>query len=216
ISEPSNPWVSGVAGLFSNEFYRMVNSTLNQNGVLVQWLQLYEIDLELVVSVLKAISGNFTDYAVYASNNVDLLIIARKGAPLGQLSATPWGIPDVRRSLERVGLAQIDDLRVRQVGVKRLLDPFLATFPIRPNSDYFPVLDQNADRARFLNTNSKELISIFTEQLPVLPMLAPENNVRDSLQVSYSPFLNKAAMVKAALAVRETLLSGKHQDPSIL
>src|SRR6266542_808918 len=56
ISEPSNPWVSGVATLFSDEFYQMVASHLNDDGLFVQWVQLYEIDLPLVASVMKALA----------------------------------------------------------------------------------------------------------------------------------------------------------------
>ncbi|MSP98436.1 MAG: hypothetical protein EXR29_14715 [Betaproteobacteria bacterium] len=40
ISEPSNPWVSGVASLFTTEFYRHVQRYLQPGGVLVQWFQL--------------------------------------------------------------------------------------------------------------------------------------------------------------------------------
>ena len=47
-----NAWVSGVAGLFSDEFYRLVRRHLHDDGLLVQWLQLYEIDINLVASVI--------------------------------------------------------------------------------------------------------------------------------------------------------------------
>lgn len=33
ISEPSNPWVSGVAGLFSEEFYRYIKGHLQKDGL---------------------------------------------------------------------------------------------------------------------------------------------------------------------------------------
>ncbi|HTG96050.1 MAG TPA: hypothetical protein VL982_01250, partial [Burkholderiales bacterium] len=36
ISEPSNPWVSGVSGLFTREFYRRIRNHLNSGGLLVQ------------------------------------------------------------------------------------------------------------------------------------------------------------------------------------
>ncbi|HEY5678238.1 MAG TPA: hypothetical protein VIR81_15695, partial [Myxococcales bacterium] len=39
ISEPSNPWVSGVAGLFSDEFYQVVRRHLAPGGVFTQWIQ---------------------------------------------------------------------------------------------------------------------------------------------------------------------------------
>src|SRR5919197_330433 len=40
ISEPSNPWVSGVASLFTREFYQRIRRHLNAGGMLVQWFQL--------------------------------------------------------------------------------------------------------------------------------------------------------------------------------
>ena len=54
ISEPSNPWVSGVSGLFTREFYRRIRKHLNEGGLLVQWIQLYEMDASLVATVLGA------------------------------------------------------------------------------------------------------------------------------------------------------------------
>ncbi len=39
ISAPSNPWVSGVANLFSLEFYQAIRRHLTEEGVFVQWFQ---------------------------------------------------------------------------------------------------------------------------------------------------------------------------------
>src|SRR5205814_2884117 len=38
LSEPSNPWVSGVSGLFTAEFYTRVRAYLAEGGVFAQWL----------------------------------------------------------------------------------------------------------------------------------------------------------------------------------
>jgi len=76
ISEPSNPWVSGVASLFSEEFYRYIKSHLNEGGLLVQWVHLYEFNPTLVSSVLKALAPHFSDYVVFNTNSIDILIIA--------------------------------------------------------------------------------------------------------------------------------------------
>src|SRR5262249_16580330 len=82
VSAPSNPWVSGVAGLFSAEFYRLISRHLNPGGLFIQWLQLYEFDLDLVVSVLKALQPAFADYALYAANPGDVLIVATRDGPV--------------------------------------------------------------------------------------------------------------------------------------
>ncbi|MGP1665308.1 MAG: spermine synthase, partial [Rhodanobacter sp.] len=76
ISEPSNPWISGVGTLFSKEFYKFIPRHLNEDGLFLQWLQLYEIDDELVGSVLRALTPTFSDYSAWISNNTDLIIIA--------------------------------------------------------------------------------------------------------------------------------------------
>src|SRR5205085_5281212 len=76
VSEPSNPWVSGVASLFTAEFYRRIRPHLNAGGLLVQWIQLYEIDASLIASVMRALGEVFPHYAAFAASDHDLLIVA--------------------------------------------------------------------------------------------------------------------------------------------
>src|SRR5690606_12826790 len=76
VAEPSNPWVSGVASLFSEEFYRTLPRYLTADGIFVQWLQLYEFNDSLALSVLKALSQHFSDYAIYNTDNLNALIVA--------------------------------------------------------------------------------------------------------------------------------------------
>src|SRR6266699_3384600 len=107
ISEPSNPWVSGVSSLFTVEFYRLARRYLNPGGVLVQWFQLYEIDASLVASVLRALGESFPDYAIYAATNNDLLIVAGAAQTLGRPLADINAMPGVARELRRVHLNSI-------------------------------------------------------------------------------------------------------------
>src|SRR6185436_243988 len=65
ISEPSNPWVSGVSGLFTAEFYSRVKTYLTPNGVFAQWLHLYEIDDALVLGVISALTQHFPTYSIF-------------------------------------------------------------------------------------------------------------------------------------------------------
>src|SRR5205085_4542755 len=83
VSEPSNPWVSGVASLFTEEFYARLNTYLTDGGVLSQWLHTYEIDGATLASILKAIAKTFPDYRIYTTIDADLVIIARKGGSPG-------------------------------------------------------------------------------------------------------------------------------------
>ena len=65
VSEPSNPWVSGVASLFTTETYERIAKHLAPGGVLVQWIQIYEVDGALLSSIFRALVAHFPHYAVY-------------------------------------------------------------------------------------------------------------------------------------------------------
>ncbi len=44
ISEPSNPWMAGLANLYTLDFFRTVRKRLKDNGIFVQWIHSYEMD----------------------------------------------------------------------------------------------------------------------------------------------------------------------------
>lgn len=150
VSEPSNPWVSGVSGLFSREFYHHVVRYMTKDGLFAQWLQVYESHPDRVASVLKAIGEEFDDYLVIAVDVGDLLIVAR---PKGHIEA---GSGDFNRladgtksALWRLDVANQNDISVRILGNKALFKPWLDQKPVPENSDYYPYLDTHADLDRF-------------------------------------------------------------------
>ncbi len=44
ISEPSNPWMAGMATLFTKDFFQLTKERLKENGIYVQWLHCYQMD----------------------------------------------------------------------------------------------------------------------------------------------------------------------------
>ncbi|MEE9371240.1 MAG: fused MFS/spermidine synthase, partial [Sedimentisphaerales bacterium] len=44
ISEPSNPWMAGLATLFTRDFFDLVNDGLNEDGIFVQFIHSYQMD----------------------------------------------------------------------------------------------------------------------------------------------------------------------------
>ncbi len=210
VSEPSNPWVSGVASLFSEEFYRHTARHLEPDGILAQWIQLYEIDLRLVASIMRALSGVYEDYAVYNIDFGNVLIVARKTGRLEMPSAHIFESPHMRAELARVGILDASDLAERRIGGKRLLDPLIAAMGVPVNSDYFPFVDVNAVRSRFLRENARDFAALSVSDLPVQAMLEGE---AASVPGAVTPRETyDTALLKARL-VREALLAG---SPSIL
>jgi spermidine synthase len=52
VSEPSHPWVPGVANLFTKSFLSSGDARLNDDGIWVQWVQIYQLSTESLRSVL--------------------------------------------------------------------------------------------------------------------------------------------------------------------
>ncbi len=171
ISEPSNPWVSGVAGLFSNEFYTRVRTHLADGGMLVQWIQLYEIDTLLVASIMKALGNHFSDYAIFEVSGSEMLVLAVATGRIGEISDRVFKMPLMAKQLAELNITSVNELVLRRVGDKATLDPMLRSFPIRANSDYFPVVDLNAARARFLNQKAIGIPALNIAEAPIIDIL---------------------------------------------
>src|SRR3990172_9584727 len=123
VSEPSNPWVSGVSSLFTSQFYRHVRRYLKPGGVLVQWFQLYEIDVSLVASVMQALGANFPDYAIYAPTDSDLLIVAGEQRTLARPLADITAMPGVSRGLARGDIRTPGGGEPRRIGGQETAAP---------------------------------------------------------------------------------------------
>jgi spermidine synthase len=153
VSEPSNPWVSGVSGLFTDEFYGRIKGYLTEKGVFAQWLHVYELDDRLVLSVLAALHQNFRSYEVYLVPGGDLLIVASNQTKLPPPDWSVFGYPELQRDLCRflpLTPAVLDALRLAG---RAELTPLLDTYG-QPNSDFYPVLDLSAERRRFRKDNA--------------------------------------------------------------
>jgi hypothetical protein len=174
LSEPSNPWVSGVSGLFTVEFYAQVKRYLAPGAVFGQWLQSYEMNDGLVISVLAGIHEQFADYRVYLINSSDLLVVA---TPEGKLRDPDWSVfshPAIAQDLCGFGSVPAAALEPLAVADRASLDPLFES-GIRPNSDFYPVLDLGAERARFLRGTASGVTGLAAGVLPYLE--APELDV---------------------------------------
>jgi len=178
ISEPSNPWVSGVASLFTREFYRRIRGHLEPGGMLVQWFQLYEIDASLVASVMTALAEEFPHYAIFAPSDHDILIVAGdRPLPL-PAQARVFEQPGLAKELWTVHVLTAGDLDARYIGSRELLAPLFASYGVPANSDYEPLLDLNAARHRFTERSATDLVALLNLDVPVLEMLDPSRSRR--------------------------------------
>lgn len=87
VSEPSNPWVAGVATLYTPEFYRIVRRRLTPDGVFCQWVQLYQLPLSVVAGIMRNVREVFPHVTVWSGGAFDLMVI---GSARPQVPDTAW------------------------------------------------------------------------------------------------------------------------------
>lgn len=168
VSEPSNPWVSGVSSLFTAEFYARMRHYLADDGILVQWMHVYEITPDLVASVFRALSQTFPAYEVYAGSTGDMIIVASPTPRMREPSADWLGMPELKAMLDRVGLGNPNRLAIQRVTGHATFGPFIASYGRALNSDYFPLVDLNGPRTRFTQANALDMTGLHGAEMPVL------------------------------------------------
>lgn len=206
ISEPSNPWVSGVSGLFTDEFYHRVRGYLTPNGVFGQWLHLYEINDGLVLSVLSAIHHNFASYSVYLTSNDDMLIVASN---LAELPSPDWRIvssPGLEADLAGVVPLTPHSLGATYLINRRELAPLLDHFGIA-NSDYRPVLDLGAERARFKRETALGFGTLRVERFDPVAALFGERRTFDDAPRTTVPEIWQLHALTVGAALRNPWLA---------
>lgn len=208
ISEPSNPWVSGVASLFTGEFYRSITRYIKDDGLFVQWLQIYEIDTPLVASVMMALSPYFEDYAIYNTDSANILIIARKNGKLGMPGERIFRMPALRDALEQVNIRGMQDIQARRIGGKEVLHALFRSYGTPANSDYFPYLDLHAARSRYLGRTASELNTLNQAPVPFMEMLDPQHSLASATDITPDRYFYHSRFYQQALALRDSMLHG--------
>jgi spermidine synthase len=214
VSEPSNPWVSGVSSLFTREFYRRIRGHLEPSGILVQWFQLYEIDASLLASVMAALGEVFPHYAVFAASEHDLLIMA-SGLPLPYPPrAEVFEQPGVAKELWTVHVLSAGDLDARYLGSRATLEPLFASYGMPANSDYYPVLDLHAARHRFTERSATEVVALLNARVPVLELLEPARSRRPVNPLHQGAYaFERIENTRLARYARDYLLGPRRPQP---
>src|SRR5437867_3522673 len=76
VSEPSNPWIAGIATLYTPEFFRIAKARLPDDGVFCQWIQLYQLPLPIVAGIVRSLREVFPHVNVWFGGTADLVVLA--------------------------------------------------------------------------------------------------------------------------------------------
>lgn len=80
ISEPSNPWMAGLATLFTQDFFLLAKDRLNSDGIFAQFIHSYQMDWPTFAMVGRTFADVFPNSILITTNfRGDFLLIGFKG-----------------------------------------------------------------------------------------------------------------------------------------
>jgi spermidine synthase len=127
ISEPPNPWITGVSNLFTAEFFAAGRTRLRPNGVWCQWMHLYAMDVDDFRSILATFADTYP-YAMLWQLDADVVFLG-SNEPFEAdwpSAAALFEDPAIEAELARVGVLSEYQLltmyRLDRDGIVRLTD----------------------------------------------------------------------------------------------
>jgi spermidine synthase len=171
LSEPSTPWMAGVASLFTRDFFALVRSRLAPGGVFCQWMHVYGMPVEDVRTVVGGFADVFPQSALFQVSEGDLLLLGAEGA---------WPEPAADVLASRLSPAVADHLRGVGVTGPRVLATLFVLGPGRlpvfaggapRHTDDRPILELRAARAMLARTTrpNREALLAAQAEAPVEP-----------------------------------------------
>jgi spermidine synthase len=170
ISEPSNPWQTGNANLFTREHFLAARARLNPGGILCQWLPYYRMPEGDFRAAIKTFQEVFPQAMLWISGSDALMI--------GSLEAIR---PDVGRLRVRLAEEKVR-LDLAEVGIPTL-ETFLSHALLGPDgvgrfvrgnwarhTDDWPILEFSGPKALFLETASANFRAMLREAEEPLPL----------------------------------------------
>jgi spermidine synthase len=212
VSEPSNPWIAGVATLFTVEYYRAIRQHLAPAGIFVQWLQAYSLSPGDLRMVAASLAPRFAEVTLWRGEESDLLFLCRRdSSPLSfQRLRSLWHNESLRADFELLDVHQpegllayflLDDSAVRALAAHAAL-----------NTDDRTLLEYHAPKtmlAADLAPQNQQLIGQF--RASVLPSRLESSDVRPALEAGTATALDLGDRENAA----RFLAALQSQPPSV-
>jgi len=113
ISEPSNPWMTVAANLFTEDFFRMAKTRLRAGGIFSQWVQNYYLPKEDLRSIIAAFRDSFPYVMLFETyDGIDLLLLGSQEPMQLDLERFDKRMTELRvlMDLGRVGIRKPSDV----------------------------------------------------------------------------------------------------------
>src|SRR3989337_2740372 len=93
-AEPSNPWIAGIANLYTREFYRVIKSKIKEDGIFAQWFHNYSMSPDDVRMLFCTFAELSPYVSLYNMKESDFLLV-------GSIKLQVFGSPAVKAIFDK-------------------------------------------------------------------------------------------------------------------
>jgi len=203
-ADPIHPWVRGSGYLYTREYYELAREHLTENGVMCQWLPLYQLGREDLRAAVGAFVDVFPDATMWSTPADAVLIGTMK--PL-RIDLPDWqrrlAASQVHEGLARVGLADLLSLVAEFTLTPDGMRRFAGDAPRNTDDNVF--LEFSSPRHMgaghaLLESNWRLLESLAESPAPLLGQVEPTYASRAEAERAIAQVLAAKAALSDALA----------------
>ncbi len=164
-SDPFEPVMAGAANLYTVDFFEQAKAQLAENGIMAQYLPLYELSNEDYQTIMRSFAKVFPDCLLFFTG-FDTIMLGNKGNSLLDLSVAleKFEIPAVKASLAEVGFTRPEMLLSMFVAKLSADDQIFSGGKL--NTDKHPVVEFSAPKSTFHYTpdeNQRVLLENYSD-----------------------------------------------------
>lgn len=218
LSEPSNPWISGMNSMFTREFFTLARSRLAPGGVLAQWFHLYNMPADDLRSLLRAFTDVFPSATLWQLNEGDVLLTGIADDSADRRATRRTNLPAAALSdLAQAGVS--DPALLSTLYIMRGADLARFARTAKPNTDDWPALEFHGLRDLDLQTSESNLrqLTAFDQHVrPPAEVIDAPAHMTGELLLARARMFEKAESYSLAFASYQKAFAERRGDPELL
>ncbi len=169
ISEPSNPWMAGVANLFSYEHFQTMSRRLRPGGVVCQWFHAYNMSPEDLGMIIRTFGKVFQYTSLWTSLYPDLMLIGSNQPHVPDFASISKAFdnPIVQKDLSPFGMRKPEGLFASFWMGGAELEKLSETANV--NSDNYPRLEFSAPKSLYRDTTQENFVFLNSFKQSLVP-----------------------------------------------
>lgn len=163
-ADPFEPVMAGAAHLYTVDYFKLAREKLNDDGIMGQFLPLYEMSLEDYVIIARSFVEVFPNSALFFTG-FDTVLIGFKGDAKmdAKVLRRNYAYPSVQKSLSDIGFTSPEMILGMFVADLSVNSNFVTSGPV--NNDNLPIIEFSTPKSvlRYVtDENQKALLDNFT------------------------------------------------------